>query len=485
MSSTTAIKILQCADNAETELTMPDIDVTTKISAFIPLLVSFLQKPVLHMKCLFPNGTFVEYSPKHPSKIIDEKDDLPVYELTHHNKHSIRIQTVFDKSFPLKIRFPDSKIITINVRLSDTISPLYDTLASQTGVESEHLLLYHNGKRLVSSNTLYNYSITSKDILDVIYDQSIHRITIDARLCGQRSSFMVMDTDTIDSLWERLRSQLGDATVLSYEVCHEGRTVQPHSTFRDNRIQNMDYIDYYPIVLGGAPPMFVDVQNEDSLMKIQFSSSAPEWRVCNEGINIEGKCTNSDCKAHNQMVIYMHGFHLFDLLHSKAYCPICHKEIVPVKPGFTNCLWHIVSMKASGTYISLPYKRVEYEYQTHDETKAGMAEFSLLHIEASPLDQEYKHPEAAVQSEQISKQSTPLPDEMASPISSSPARAPPLVVPEHCMVCLSSLSSKDCSLLPCGHGAHKECLEKWKKKNTHCVHCEAPLIDIIPCPATA
>ena len=332
MSSTTAIKILQCADDAETELTMPDIDVTTKISAFIPLLVSFLQKPVLRMKCLFPNGTLVEYSSKHYSKIIDENDDLPVYELTHHNKHRIRIHTIFDLSFPLKIRFPDSKIIIVDVSLSDSISKLRDSVASQMGLESEHLLLYHNGTKLVSSKTLYEYSITSKDILDVIYDQSIHRIIINVRFLGCCTMISVMNTDTIDSLWEILHSQLGDVTVVSYEVCHEGRRLSPNRTFRDYRIQNIDDINFEVRIAGGAPPMFVDVQKEDSLMNIQFSSSAPEWRICCNGINIEGKCTNSDCKAYNHMVIYMHGFHLFDLLHSKAYCPICKKDIIPVKP---------------------------------------------------------------------------------------------------------------------------------------------------------
>ena len=42
MSSTSSIRVLQIADNTESQFSLPNIDVTANVSAFIPVLVSFL-----------------------------------------------------------------------------------------------------------------------------------------------------------------------------------------------------------------------------------------------------------------------------------------------------------------------------------------------------------------------------------------------------------------------------------------------------------
>ena len=254
MSSTTAIKILQYADDAETELTMPNVDLTTKISAFIPLVVSFLQNPVYRMKCLFPNGTFVEYPSKHYYKIIDENDDLPVYELTHHNKHSIRIQTFFNIPFPLRLRFPDSQIITISVRLSDTISTLCHTLASQAGLESYQLLLYHNGKQLVLSKTLCEYSITSKDIIDVVSkgkQNSSLWITL-SHSDGRKCQAFIDLSDTGSSL-QKIASKKFGIPKNQVLLLYGGRHIEPNQSLNSVGLVSNARILLTAAVPGGGP----------------------------------------------------------------------------------------------------------------------------------------------------------------------------------------------------------------------------------------
>lgn len=41
---------------------------------------------------------------------------------------------------------------------------------------------------------------------------------------------------------------------------------------------------------------FVDLSNKDSIVKAGFSKTAPEYRIVDTGLNIEGICKNQNCK---------------------------------------------------------------------------------------------------------------------------------------------------------------------------------------------
>ena len=406
------------------------------------------------------------------------------------------LEFCFPYDLPEKIyailSFPDGTTQQIEVSLDTSFGPIRQYCSERINEPPENTLLCAGMYFLededtwgtFGSNIYPNSPFTALKSGSVIHCFKAVEFPIQVEFNGVSYTPQVTVNNTVEDIIDYVQRKSCNTTKV-FLTLGTNHLLPTHSIYSLQPRSDSRFIVTIDNSGGGCPPSFVDVQNEDALLKRQFSSSAPKWRICSDGINIEGKCTNSDCPAHNHMVIYRHVFHLFDLLHTKAYCPICHKEIVPMKPGFANCLWRIVSLKTTGSFLTLPYRRVEKEYQTYDEAEAGMVQFTLLHIEALPLDQEYKLPKTSVQSEEVSEQPTPLPDEKASPASSPPVNDPPLVVPEHCMVCLSSLSSKDCALLPCGHGAHKGCLEEWKESSTHCVHCDSPLVDIVPCPATA
>jgi hypothetical protein len=61
---------------------------------------------------------------------------------------------------------------------------------------------------------------------------------------------------------------------------------------------------------GGGPAgfSFVDVSDSKGPKQIEWSDSAPKWRVCSRGMCFEGVCTNAQCKAYKQMVVISMGY---------------------------------------------------------------------------------------------------------------------------------------------------------------------------------
>jgi hypothetical protein len=140
---------------------------------------------------------------------------------------------------------------------------------------------------------------------------------------------------------------------------------------------------------GGIPCVdFFNVEQTEALVKGQFTPSAPEWRKLAPGIGIEGVCIgNSICKARGKKVIYNCGFESFDLIRAMPECPACGCYFYAERPLFSFCAWRIDARKPGGTRVTIPWRKVESDYQTYDETKAGRATFVKLVIQAVPLDQ--------------------------------------------------------------------------------------------------
>ena len=76
----------------------------------------------------------------------------------------------------------------------------------------------------------------------------------------------------------------------------------------------------------------------------KWSQNAPEWRFVKAGLCFEGKCSNPDCKASNQMVIINMGvpvsLDIFGFDGSRpTNCPVCKKFVKPLTCAFNNCTW--------------------------------------------------------------------------------------------------------------------------------------------------
>lgn len=94
---------------------------------------------------------------------------------------------------------------------------------------------------------------------------------------------------------------------------------------------------------------FSDISNDAGLSNIEWSSSAPAWRIAEPCLCIEGYCRNPACKANGHLVIHNAGFALFDLILDSAgggcKCPCCYEAITPVTAAFNKCEWKYAGIK--------------------------------------------------------------------------------------------------------------------------------------------
>lgn len=130
---------------------------------------------------------------------------------------------------------------------------------------------------------------------------------------------------------------------------------------------------------------FVDVEKTEALIQTEWSRTAPRWRRASQGLTLEGTCKNQQCEAYNKMVIYNHGFQEFDLISDNPYCPICQQQFTAIKPGFNNCKWRILGVKASPkgsvSQFIVNWKTVGDIYETYDEKMAKSSEYESLSIQ--------------------------------------------------------------------------------------------------------
>jgi hypothetical protein len=239
---------------------------------------------------------------------------------------------------------------------------------------------------------------------------------------------------------------------------------------------------------GGAS--FVDVKKELALRTLSWNQSAPKWRVACRGLNIEGICTNEECKAHMQMVVCrLENTVRFDLMKQICCCPLCHRLIKPVKPGFSSCWWRVRAVKSDGTQVATAFRKVGDAYMTYDEAAAGAAIFLHLIIEIRPLAATVVVPLARTatarvgvkrerdedQSAQLSTAGQPAPRSL---------RGTELPLAEHCGICFldmvndATAGSLGVSLLRCGHVFHTPCIDRWcavAPGGPSCPYCRAAL----------
>lgn len=104
---------------------------------------------------------------------------------------------------------------------------------------------------------------------------------------------------------------------------------------------------------GGPPPtrMFADVSDGSIMTSSNLSSQAPDWRRCDVGLNVEGKCENRDCAAFDEMVIHSNHFSPFNLTRDgDIECPMCYSSVTPITCGFYKCQWKFDGVRSHDGY---------------------------------------------------------------------------------------------------------------------------------------
>jgi ubiquitin len=193
---------------------------------------------------------------------------------------------------------------------------------------------------------------------------------------------------------------------------------------------------------GGYPCQsnFVDL-SKNQFSDHNFSKKAPDWRRCSAGLNIEGICTNSACKAFNNQVICMTEKPVFDLICDldKITCPMCRKNIKPLTCGFTNCEYTWAGTKVENDQLvkfrHQKWTSIYDQYRYFDPQKSGTVKWTQLKIMTKVIHSKRKEETTT------------------------------------CGFCGENVANP--VVLKCSHYYHDDCLNKMKPAiNSNCVLCD-------------
>ena len=334
---------------------------------------------------LFPSEFAVEYDVSSNEMYSPQFSHPSVYELAHHGIHPVRVH-----NSPIRIR-PDF--------------PLYH----KPPPPKTHIVL--RIRKGLEKAFAFDLSKTAADLHKAI-QEAFH-------VPKQDRFFVASDGFTME----------GSAQLTAYKI-HAGSIVE--ITF--------------PTVYYGAQGLAANIPIESDTLVAQFSQStaAPDWRVCQPGINVDGQCRNKHCACYKQTVVYPYGYGVLDYLHVQPRCPICTETFEPDRPLFLNCVWHCSFVKQKGQYQELP-KELSTNIRLFDDIPLKKVKASLLHFTAQPA---------------------------ASRISALPGI---VSKPRYCFVCQKDLSESKYVVFKCQHGAHSECFDAWRQKQTSCPLCTSEL----------
>lgn len=120
-----------------------------------------------------------------------------------------------------------------------------------------------------------------------------------------------------------------------------------HNTLASWKISSGDTIYILEEQCGGGGEVFADVSDDAIVTEMELSDDALEWRICSEGLNIEGVCPSPDCEAYGRMVIHRNNFEAFNLKRDHLVrCPVCATRVKAITCGFYDCVWRFEGVRS-------------------------------------------------------------------------------------------------------------------------------------------
>ena len=190
---------------------------------------------------------------------------------------------------------------------------------------------------------------------------------------------------------------------------------------------------------GRGPCSFVDITDEGNAVTRAWPQEAPEWRIAQPGLCLEGLCRNPSCAAYGKQVLCNAHFGALDICGHVCRCPACRADVKPMTCGFNNCAYKICGKKVGGDPVSTGFKCVGNEFKHFDGASSGAAEWERLMIVTRPILEHTK----------VTNGST-------------------------CSICLETMKGK-CAKLPCEHNFHPHCIYAWLLINQSCPLCRMGL----------
>jgi hypothetical protein len=217
------------------------------------------------------------------------------------------------------------------------------------------------------------------------------KITIRAK-GSTRFNLIVTKTMTVEQLKDMIQREQGynkNSYFLSFKKPLQDlyKTLEYYGIIKSVTIQMIEPFR------GGGPGGFgvemADVSNEEGLVKRNYGKAQP-WNYITTGLNLTGKCENSNCKAYGKEVDCEIGLGTFDLVGDcdQAKCPMCKEEITVTTCTFCKCEYKLEGKKktkAGTTLVDTPWKKVEKDYEYYDPQQSGIVTWLKLIIHTKPL----------------------------------------------------------------------------------------------------
>ena len=218
-------------------------------------------------------------------------------------------------------------------------------------------------------------------------------------ICGNTNFAMtVYETDTVRKIKEKIKEKDNisniDMIVLQYK---SKLLLKNDELLKDLKIRQNSKLAYTleNSIVGGNSSFglhMANIGNKEGLEKRNFGK-ANKWNEIIKGLNIEGKCNNSNCIAYNHKVDCNIGLGDFNLLENicKIKCPMCSVIIEPGTCSFNKCQYQIEGiLSLTGEMkdtkeISTEWIRVEKDYDYYDPIKSGKVRWFKLVIHTKDL----------------------------------------------------------------------------------------------------
>ncbi|OWZ03036.1 Ubiquitin family protein [Phytophthora megakarya] len=267
-------------------------------------------------------------------------------------------------------------------------------------------------------------------------------------ITGKTASIECMSTDTVGYVKSRVEKKYGIST---NDQCltYGGKQLRDHFTLTTYNVNNMKTLLLSTKMLGGfSGPVsrtFADVSDGSLITRINFSDDAPEWRLCCEGLNIEGRCRNRMCRAYRKMVIATKDFEMFNLIRDdNVRCPMCQHKVKPLTCGLHDCSWRYEGVKnADKLSVCSQWQEAKgyVYYRFAADEKNGTVEWASLLMVVKPIA-----------------------DSVSAKLTSSTTSVH-VSTDDVCSICWSPFGSpvKRPTTSLCGHNFHQVCSDEWAK----------------------
>lgn len=311
----------------------------------------------------------------------------------------------------------------------DNIIPIFGTITREDELITHQFLI--NKSQFIHNNYIPKYQL--KYPLEPFANIPLEILTINITcifLSAIRLSFSISPQKSVLDLKNQIQ-KLENIPVDQQRIVCGGKQLEDNYTLEYYKIKNNSNIHVILRLRGGGASIFFADMDSTNLLTGKLSDTVPDYRIINNGLNLDGPCKNPSCRAYSHPVISQAGFGIYNIANPETYpnCPVCKTQFSPETCGFFRCSWRFCGIKSDNKIIKNKWSSISEQYKYFDESKKTF--WNNLLVITRPLD----YTENNI-----------------------------------CIFCAEPILENQTELA-CEHKFHDICLSDWQKNNNTCPLC--------------